>query len=85
MTVERLIPAQRGRGAMGETFIGKANETCLCPDCGHDTAIEDVMEIPHDSLPINIPVSKCWNCGFVWSGAAAEKIVERFVSGERKP
>jgi hypothetical protein len=69
---------------MDSEYIGTANQTCICPDCGKEAAIEDVEMINHDTLPIQIPVGRCWSCGFVWSGHKAELIVEQFMQAREE-
>jgi hypothetical protein len=53
-----------------------------CPDCGKQTATANTETIRHDVLPIDIPVSKCWSCGFTWSDYVAEQIIEDYVKDQ---
>jgi hypothetical protein len=62
-----------------QEYIGVANETIACPDCGKKQAIADVQLEWHDSLPIQIPVGKCFACGFLWSGAKAEEAIQKYT------
>lgn len=51
-----------------------------CPNCGHETAMLGVEEIPHAVLPINLPLNRCWTCGFTYTDYKAEDIEAAYMS-----
>lgn len=62
-----------------ESYIGE-QAAVKCPDCGHETAMLGVEEIPHAVLPISVPLNRCWTCGFTYTDYKAEEAESAYIA-----
>lgn len=62
-----------------ETYIGE-QAPVECPNCGRVGVILGVEETPHDTLPIKLPLNRCFDCGFTYTDWRAEDVETAYLA-----